>query len=63
MTSDGPGARTARPEDVVRLLVQVIEVLRSRDGVPITDAQIEERARNGAMALCSEFDVRVAASG
>jgi hypothetical protein len=56
------GSRPARPQDVVSLLVQILEVLRSRDGVPITDAQIEERARNGAMALCSEFDVRVGAS-
>ena len=35
-----------------------IRILRTRDGVPLTDEQINERARNIVAALVGNYDVK-----
>lgn len=49
---------SAKPQAVADLLVEVLRVWRTRDKMKLTDAQISERAANGALALISTFDVR-----
>lgn len=50
--------RPASPAELAALLTDILRVLR-RNGVAITDEQIDERARNGAVAFMGSFDVRV----
>ena len=53
-------ARRGAPP-VMRLVADVsagIRVLRERDGVVLTDQQIEERARNIVAALAGNYDIR-----
>jgi|SRR5882724_1273278 len=50
-------APSARPMQLVACLSESLAVLRER-GVAITDAQVSERARNMAMSLDGQFDVR-----
>lgn len=35
-----------------------IAVLATRDGVPLTEAQVEERARNIVQGLMGNYDIR-----
>jgi hypothetical protein len=50
--------RISEPQAVAELLAEVLRVWRTRDGKRLTDAEIRERAANGAMALTSAFSVR-----
>lgn len=43
---------------VADLLVDVLRVWVTRDGMNLSEAQIRERAANGALALITAFDVR-----
>lgn len=46
------------PQDhAVRIVAAAIEILRSRDGLPISDEQITERARNVVAALEADFEL------
>jgi hypothetical protein len=50
--------RLSEPQAVAELLVEVLRVWVTRDEMKLTDAQIRERAANGALALITSFDVR-----
>jgi hypothetical protein len=41
---------------IVNSIADGIRILRTRDGVPVSDAQCIERARNVALALVTDFD-------
>jgi hypothetical protein len=43
--------------DVVAAVVEVLQVLRTRDGIAVTDGQLTERARNLLTALQGEFAI------
>lgn len=53
-----PDERISEPQAVKDLLVEVLKVWVTRDNIKLTDAQISERAANGALALTTAFDVR-----
>lgn len=46
--------------DVAAVVVECLEVLRTRDGLDVDEALVRERAANISMALCGLFDIRVA---
>jgi hypothetical protein len=47
-----------RHANLINDVADGILVLRSRDGVPITDAQAQERARNIVAGLLGNYSVR-----
>lgn len=47
--------------ELVDIIEQGLRVFVTRDGVPLTPEMINERARNLAMAIVGNFDVREAA--
>ena len=42
---------------MLRLVAECLRVFRTRDGLPITEAQIDERARNIVCALAGNYNV------
>ena len=52
------GSPRVEPRDVAALLVEVLTVWCTRDGMPLTRDQITERAANAAQALTGKFDIR-----
>ena len=45
-------------ENLVRIVADGIRILRTRDGVAVTDAQCTERARNIVSAVLVTFELR-----
>ena len=57
MTTVPPNLDPTHFERDVALVFEALQILRSRDGVAVTDGQLLERARNAVTALRGEYAV------